>query len=712
MVIQPESLKKTLIISSGVLVGAAFVGVGLFIFQRQKLAPPEGKKIVFQPMKRESERERSGDLSHLSLERYIPGGAALVLSLENLPQEVKRFSESNLYQSGKAYFERLKAEGDLELEKGDPSGKGMASILVRLAPEGTPLSRGLQMAGGRARLVFYAPESQVIITTGTDAPRAQWLFMSELSTASLFFQSLQRLSARGLSIDEMGNAFIQMEGEEFFHALASNTWFAASNLTLLRDAIGLLQGATSRFSLVHDPDFSSVAAASAGKIPPFYIYIHHEKIFRMRTAFWILRYLPELPQYRTSWLGARWDGGLLVESATSLAPEKPGTNGILPPTILTLQERFPKGGLQYAWGALNPEGAFQQGWGMLKGPMMESFLHGPAESEAWLSQFEKRCLPLLSDEFGYAVMDRDANLMPADAIPESAAILFKSIQPKKLESAIARALKAMAKYSSLAADAAPTVRLKSRKYKKVKIKSLPLFAADAAPTQKEIAVARLEDAVGIFVGPPEKTVEPFVDVLKNEAPRLAEDLRFKEPSSHAFYMDRPRMLSLTLDNLSQTPLAPYLGNPGVSLLKDIFQSLLPYQGAVRFMSDGMMGEFHLGLKDLDRGQWDKIFVELDAQLAKPKRRWREQRAKKRLVELRQAVADYRGEKRQYPKNLKQLVPRYISEIPMEPLTRKAAVVGRPDGRGGWIYDKDHRVYPNIFGTDLTGIPYSQWGKMP
>lgn len=697
MIIKSESLKKGLFIGLAGLVLAA-LAAGFYIFQRQKLSPPEKKRAVFQPMKRE------GDLSLFSLERYIPAGAALVLSLENLPQEVKRFSESNLYQSGKAYFEKLKAEGDLELEKVDPSGKGMTSILVRLVPEGTFLSRGLQVSGERARLAFYAPENEVVVATGTVTSQMTWLFTSELSTTGAFFQNLQKISARGLFIDEMGNVSIQMEGEDFFHALSSGIWLAASNRALLKEAIGLLQGATSSISLAHDPDFSSVADAAEGKISPFYIYIHHEKIFRMRTAFWILRYLPELPQYRASGLGARWDGGLLVESATSLAGEKHGTNGILPPTILTLQERFPKGGLQYAWGALNPEGAFQQGWGMLKGPMMESFLHGPAESKAWLSQFEKRCLPLLSDEFGYAVMDRDANLMPADAIPESVAILFKSIQPKKLESALGAMLKAAAKSSSL--------KLKSRKYKKVKIKSLPLLAADAAPTQKEIAVARLENAVGIFVGPPEKTVESFVDVLKNEAPHLAEDLRFKEPSSHAFYMDRPRMLSLTLDNLSQTPLAPYLGNPGASMLKDIFQSLLPYQGVVRFMSDGMMGEFHLGLKDLDRGQWDKIFVDLDAQLAKPKRRWREQRARKRLVELRQAVADYRGEKRQYPKNLRHLVPRYISEIPMEPLTRKAAVVSRPDGRGGWIYDKDHRVYPNIFGTDLTGIPYSQWGKMP
>ena len=86
-----------------------------------------------------------------------------------------------------------------------------------------------------------------------------------------------------------------------------------------------------------------------------------------------------------------------------------------------------------------------------------------------------------------------------------------------------------------------------------------------------------------------------------------------------------------------------------------------------------------------------------------------------LASMRSAITIYYCDTEgNWPESLDDLVPKYIKEIPKEPITGSRYVVNEYDGKGGWYYvtDKNDRncgqLFMNLSEKDERGVPYSNY----
>jgi len=88
----------------------------------------------------------------------------------------------------------------------------------------------------------------------------------------------------------------------------------------------------------------------------------------------------------------------------------------------------------------------------------------------------------------------------------------------------------------------------------------------------------------------------------------------------------------------------------------------------------------------------------------------EMRTKENLRSIRNALEvfynDFDGK---WPKDLEELVPKYIREIPQETVSGSNRVRYYFEGSGGWFYDTSTgKVSINLIGYDLKGKKYSEY----
>ena len=96
----------------------------------------------------------------------------------------------------------------------------------------------------------------------------------------------------------------------------------------------------------------------------------------------------------------------------------------------------------------------------------------------------------------------------------------------------------------------------------------------------------------------------------------------------------------------------------------------------------------------------------------------EARTKGNLGALRSAVAIFYGDHEGvWPKNVEELIPNYLTEIPVELISGSSKVYTTLTGEGGWYYhldaknDKDNengQVYVNLKGNDTRGTAYKDY----
>ena len=89
---------------------------------------------------------------------------------------------------------------------------------------------------------------------------------------------------------------------------------------------------------------------------------------------------------------------------------------------------------------------------------------------------------------------------------------------------------------------------------------------------------------------------------------------------------------------------------------------------------------------------------------------REEKTKQNLGLLRSAIEMYyddtEGKK---PKDLEELVPKYIKEIPEEAITGTNRLTDRFDGNGGWFYELySGKVKLNVLGFDKRANKYNDY----